>query len=493
MNITERSEMDKLFRAFIALRNSGAQLQTVIEMILSLDGWRGSTGGVKAFLSRQWRENSTQPREEADGSGQEVIAHSGDAGLLLMERQDTLAFEPMGGTDLRARFDDEYMWFLVRAVLRCRAKGMLINRCGNNSDIDDIGQSEARLNQVEEKSDNEKLALREEIESSSMFEEMVGSSEPIRRVLKQLVKVAPSDSTVLLLGETGTGKELFARALHRRSSRSTMPFVQVNCAAIPQPLIASELFGHEKGAFTGALQRRLGRFEAAQGGTLFLDEVGELPAETQIALLRVLQEREIERVGSNRPIPMNVRVIAATNRNLREAVADGTFRQDLFYRLNVFPILVPSLRERRADIPLLVKYFIERYARKAGKKIERIGKETLDLCKAYDWPGNVRELQNIVERAVILCESDTFFIDESWVKRDSTPSEEPVWPLAALAEREKELIKAALAKCNGRISGPAGAATLLRIPRSTLESKLARLGINQHLYKRRNASQHVPA
>jgi formate hydrogenlyase transcriptional activator len=302
----------------------------------------------------------------------------------------------------------------------------------------------------------------------------------MRLVLKQVEKVAPSDSTVLILGETGTGKELIARALHRRSKRATRAFVRVNCAAIPQSLIASELFGHEKGAFTGAMQRRVGRFEAADGGTLFLDEIGDLPLETQIALLRVLQEREFERVGSNHPVSVDVRLVAATNRDLPAAVAAGTFRQDLFYRLNVVPIAVPPLRERAEDIPLLVEYFVGRYAKAAGKNIRRIGKDTLELLKVYDWPGNIRELQNVVERAVILCETDTFVVDESWLKRDSGRLETPHEELSALADREVEIIEAALAKSHGRISGPSGAAAKLGIPRQTLESKIKRLGLDKY-------------
>jgi formate hydrogenlyase transcriptional activator len=330
---------------------------------------------------------------------------------------------------------------------------------------------------------SETLALREEIDRTSMFEEIVGSSERLRKVLVQVSKVARTDSTVLVLGETGTGKELMARAIHARSNRSARAFIGVNCAAIPQSLIASELFGHEKGAFTGALQRHIGRFESADGGTLFLDEIGDLPAETQIALLRVLQEREIERVGSHQPIAVNVRVIAATNRRLREAVATGSFRDDLFYRLNVFPIEVPTLRERRQDIPVLVEYFIERYAKRAGKKITFIGKNTMGLFRAYDWPGNIRELQNVVERGVILCESETFDIEESWLQPESASLPMPAGSLAALAKREREIIEAALSTCRGRVSGPSGAAALLEIPRQTLESKIASFGINKHQFK----------
>jgi formate hydrogenlyase transcriptional activator len=318
------------------------------------------------------------------------------------------------------------------------------------------------------------------MDSQPAFEDIVGSCEPLRRVLKQVAKVAPSDSTVLILGETGTGKELVARALHRRSRRSGKAFVRVNCAAIPQSLITSELFGHEKGAFTGAMQRRVGRFESAHGGTLFLDEVGDLPSETQIALLRVLQEREFERVGSNLPISVDVRLVAATNRDLLAAVAAGTFREDLFYRLNVVPVTVPPLRDRAADILLLVEHFVARFAKQAGKNIRHIGRRTLEQLQAYRWPGNIRELQNVVERGVVLSETDTLFFDESWLKQKSVTSLKTGNGLAALAEREVEMIEAALAECHGRISGPAGAAVRLGIPRQTLESKIRSLGIDKY-------------
>jgi formate hydrogenlyase transcriptional activator len=367
----------------------------------------------------------------------------------------------------------QYRWRLIQYNPFRDEQGRIIRWYATGTDIENQKKAEERLR-------NENLVLREEIDRSSMFEEIVGSSEPMRKVLRQVAKVAPSDSTVLILGETGTGKELIARALHRRSSRSTRPFVRVNCAAIPQSLIASELFGHEKGAFTGALQRRLGRFESADGGTLFLDEIGDLPVETQIALLRVLQEREFERVGSNYPISVDVRLIAATNRDLGAAVASGAFRQDLFYRLNVFPIAIPSLRDRVDDIPLLLEYFVGRYAKKAGKDIKHIGKHTLELFKAYNWPGNIRELQNVVERAVILSETDTFSVDESWLKCASAASSPPRDGLSALAEREVEIIEAALTESHGRVSGPSGAAAKLKIPRQTLESKIRSLGINKH-------------
>jgi formate hydrogenlyase transcriptional activator len=324
---------------------------------------------------------------------------------------------------------------------------------------------------------------------SAASDEIVGESSRLKAVLQEVSLVAPTDATVLILGETGTGKELIARAIHQRSNRSTRPFIRVNCAAIPASLIASELFGHERGAFTGALQRRLGRFEAAHGGTIFLDEIGELPMETQIALLRVIQEREFERVGSSQPISVDVRIIAATNRDLKAAVAAGTFRQDMFYRLNVFPIQVPSLRERLDDIPLLVEHLVERYATKVGKSFSIVKMNTIEILQAYDWPGNIRELQNVIERAVILCEGEIFSVDETWLKRDSSRPSGPVVAFAAtLADREREMIEAALAETQGRIAGPSGAAAKLGIPRQTLDSKIANLQISKSRFKARTAS-----
>ena len=348
-----------------------------------------------------------------------------------------------------------------------------------STDIHDRKTAEERLQQ-------ENVALREEIDKASMFEEIIGTSPALKTVLSRISKVAPSDSSVLITGETGTGKELVARAIHRRSPRGPRPFVSVNCAAIPRDLIASELFGHEKGAFTGATHQRLGRFELANGGTLFLDEVGELPHETQIALLRVLQEHEFERVGGSRRIRADVRVIAATNRDLQAGISAGSFRSDLFYRLNVFPIEVPSLRERREDIPLLVEYFIDRYARKAGKDIRGVNKKTLQLLQSYPWPGNIRELQNVIERSVILCETEIFSIDENWLPQSPPLTLEPKHQVelpTKLLVQEKNMIEAALKETRGRVSGPTGAAAKLGIPRSTLESKIRSLKINKNRFK----------
>jgi len=371
------------------------------------------------------------------------------------------------------RQDGAYRWFSYRIYPVRDDADRIARWCGVRIDIHN--QKDAQ-----ELSHRENISLREEIDKILMFEEIVGTSAPLQAVLSRVAKVAKTDSTVLITGETGTGKELIARAIHKRSNRATRAFVAVNCAAIPRDLIASELFGHEKGAFTGALQRRIGRFELAEGGTIFLDEIGELPAETQVALLRVLQEREFERVGGTQSIRVNTRVIAATNRDLPAAVEDGAFRSDLLYRINVFPLEVPPLRERKDDIRLLVEYFIDRYSSKMGKKLNSIDRKSLERLQTYPWPGNIRELQNVIERSVIVCDSDNFSIDESWLSRE---------PLVrkSLTEdaviQEKEQIEEALARAKGRVSGSSGAAALLGIPASTLDSKIKSLKIDKRRFQ----------
>jgi len=368
--------------------------------------------------------------------------------------------------------------------------GDLVEFVGTAIDVTEQAQARIELEKafeeikrLKDRLHDENLALREQIDQAFMFEEIVGSSPALQTVLSSIVKVAPTDSTVLITGETGTGKELIARAIHKHSRRSGQAFISVNCASIPSSLIASELFGHEKGAFTGAVQRRQGRFEMAHSGTIFLDEVGELPAETQIALLRVLQERQFERVGGNRIIPTDVRVIAATNRDLTAAIAAGTFRADLFYRLNVFPIEVPPLRKRREDIPMLVEYFVKRYAEKTGKQIRKIDNKTLERCQSYPWPGNIRELQNIVERSVILSSGDTFWIEKAWLaSREPARLELPGHLPDTLQNQEREIIERALSESKGKVSGPEGAAAKLGIPRSTLDWKIKQLRIKKHRF-----------
>jgi PAS domain S-box-containing protein len=353
-------------------------------------------------------------------------------------------------------------------------------------DLSKQKQAEAEIRALKDQLYRENLALRDEVDRAQMFEEIVGSSKPLKTVLSRIASVAPTDSTVLITGETGTGKELIARAVHKRSQRAARAFVSVNCAALAPTLISSELFGHEKGAFTGATQRRFGRFEQANGGTIFLDEVGELPPDTQVALLRVLQEREFERVGGAQTIRVDVRVITATNRDLTAAVANGSFRQDLFYRLNVFPIEVPPLRERTEDILMLVEYFVRRYARRAGKNFRSIDKKTLNLLQNYDWPGNIRELQNVIERSVILNSGEVFAVDESWLAKQPARGQPQVAspaPSQGRPRSEQELIEAALVASRGRVAGRSGAAAKLGVPPSTLDHRIKALGIDKTQFK----------
>jgi PAS domain S-box-containing protein len=465
--------------AAAVIREQGAELRLIVDLVPQLIAVYGAN--LERFYANrtaleylglgldEWRQDrfahSTHPDDE--------------------ERSKTAADQALSSgsayeVELRLRkYDGSYRWFLARYNPVPDDKGQITRWYVTATDIEDRKQAEDTLRR-------ENVALREEIDKASMFEEIVGSAPALRTVLSRISKVAKSDSTVLITGETGTGKELVARAIHRRSDRRPRAFVSVNCAAIPRDLIGSELFGHEKGAFTGATQQRLGRFELANGGTIFLDEVGDLPPETQIALLRVLQEHEFERVGGTRQIRVNVRVIAATNRDLEAAINAGSFRSDLFYRLNVFPIEIPSLRERRVDIPLLVEYFIDRYARKAGKSIRGVSKKTLELLQSYPWPGNIRELQNVIERSVILCETEIFSIDENWLPQPLplTPESRQQTELSqTLVAQEKSMIEAALKASLGRVSGATGAAVKLGIPRSTLESKIRALEINKNRFR----------
>jgi len=470
------TDIDDLKRAEARLRQDEQELRGIVDaisqtiVVLSPDG-------TVLYANRPLLDYTGLTMAELtapDSRGNPALFHPEDWARLQDERRQGLSRSVPFEIEWRLRRNDgQYRWFLVRYHPLRDEQGRILRWYASGADIDDRKRAEERMR-------NENVALREDIDRSSMFEEIVGSSPALQRVLAQVAKVAETDSTVLILGETGTGKELIARAIHKRSQRSTRAFIRVNCAAIPPSLIASELFGHEKGAFTGALQRRLGRFEAADGGTIFLDEIGELPAETQIALLRVLQEREFERVGSSHPIAVDVRILAATNRDLETAVESGAFRQDLYYRLNVFPVRIPPLRERENDIAVLVKYLVERYAKKAGKSIRNIEKRTLALFQGYHWPGNVRELQNVIERAVVLCDGDTFAVDQSWLQGKPSPrSARIARPVTSLAEGEKELIEAALATSHGRVSGVSGAAAKLGIPRQTLESKIKALRIDK--------------
>jgi formate hydrogenlyase transcriptional activator len=421
------------------------------------------------------------------------LVHPEDRDRAVRIWRESLATgEPRENEHRYRQANGEYRWFLARNAALRDDKGDVVKWYGVLVDIENQKRTEARLLQamdeikkLQEQLSQENIVLREEVDRTSMFEEIVGASPALKAVLARIDKVAPTDSMVFITGETGTGKELVARAIHKRSLRATRAFVSLNCAAIPAPLIASELFGHEKGAFTGAHQRRLGRFELAEGGTIFLDEIGELPMETQIALLRVLQDQQFERLGGNQLIRANARVITATNRDLQAAIEAGSFRRDLFYRLNVFPIALPPLRERQEDIPILVEYFIHRYASKLGKRIRSASRRTLDLLQSYSWPGNIRELQNVIERSIIVCDTEIFSVDENWFVRDSSQIQ-PVGQTLSdkLVSQTKEMIEAALAESGGRVSGPSGAAARLGMPASTLESKIKSLQINKYLFKK---------
>jgi formate hydrogenlyase transcriptional activator len=466
-------------RSLDALRRSEAEFRAIVDAIPQMIVVLGPDGGA-LYGNRSVLEYTGLTLDEVMAPDFRArIFHPEDVERLQEERRRALAGDTPFENEQRARGrDGRYRWFLIRYNPVRDAQGHTLRWYATGTDIDDRKREEERVR-------NENVALRDELDRSSMFGEIVGSSAPLQRVLAQVARVAGSDATVLILGETGTGKELVARAIHKNSTRARGPFICVNCAAIPPALIGSELFGHEKGAFTGAMQRRIGRFEAAEGGTIFLDEVAELPLESQVLLLRALQEREVERFGSNRPIAVDVRVVAATNRDLRGAVAQGKFREDLYYRLNVFPIQLPALRDRPEDIPSLVQYLVERYAEKVGKKIGDIDGRTLELLRAYDWPGNVRELQNVIERTVILADGEAFSVDEAWLSGNDRLGSQgsPIPTRDSEAAQERERIEAALAASQGTVSGPSGAAARLGIPRQTLESRIRALQINKYRFK----------
>jgi formate hydrogenlyase transcriptional activator len=472
-----RTDIDALKRSEERMRQDERQMRMLVDfvphhlLVLDLNG-----GVLYANLAALGYAGLTREEILADADIWTRLVHRAD---LHSVRVTLAGFEAGIGSELATRLrrrDGEYRWILLRFTPLHDDGGQVVRWFATGTDIDELKTGEERV-QAENRN------LRDQIDQVSMFEEIVGSSPALLTVHTAVAQVAATESTVLITGETGTGKELVARAIHKRSLRSDRAFVGVNCGAIPATLIASELFGHERGAFTGAVQQRMGRFELADGGTIFLDEVGDLPADVQLALLRVLQEREVERVGSSRSFKVDVRVIAATNRDLKAAMAAGTFRSDLYYRLNVFPIEVPALRQRPGDIPLLVHYFADRYARQARKVIRAVDKRSIALLSAYDWPGNVRELQNVVERAVIVCQTDTLTVDPRWVGR-APEARGPQALTDELMARQRQLIEAALGEAGGRISGARGAAMRLGIPASTLESKIRTLGIDKRRFKR---------
>jgi PAS domain S-box-containing protein len=485
------TDIDDRKRAEDTLRSNEQSLRLIVDSIPGFVSTANAAGEVE-LVNRQVLEYFGKTTEELKNWATSDALHPDDLPRMTDAYRHSIETGRPRDVETRSRgADGVYRWFHLRSRPQVDAEGRVVRWYTLATDIDKRKCAEAELEKafeeikrLKDRLHEENVALREQIDQAFMFEEIVGSSPSLKTVLSSLVKVAPTDSTVLITGETGTGKELIARAIHKGSQRAGQAFISVNCAAIPSSLIASELFGHEKGAFTGALQRRQGRFELAHSGTIFLDEVGDLPVETQIALLRVLQERQFERVGGSRVITINVRIIAATNRDLAAAIASGTFRADLFYRLNIFPIDVPPLRQRREDIPMLVEYFVKRYAEKARKQISKIDKNTLKLCQSYHWPGNIRELQNIIERSVILSTGDTFWIDEGWLSSQGARRLESPTPLTqTLQNHEKELIEVALAESRGKVAGPNGAAARLGIPRSTLDLRIKQLNIKKHTFR----------
>ena len=487
--IERNRSQSALTLALETITTNEQSLRLILDSIPGFVSTFNAAGEVE-LQNRQVLEYTGKTAEEMTNWATSGVLHPDDLPHVIDACRRAIEIGAPIDLEHRSRgADGVYRWFHARSRPQRDAEGRIVRWYNLVTDIDERKRAEGELarafeeiKRLKDRLHDENVVLREQVDQVFMFEEIVGSAPALKTVLSTIVKVAPTDSTVLITGETGTGKELIARAIHKSSPRAGQPFVSVNCAAVPASLIASELFGHEKGAFTGALQRREGRFELAHSGTIFLDEVGELPAETQVALLRVLQERQFERVGGNRVIHVDVRIVAATNLDLTTAIAAGHFRSDLFYRLNVFPIDVPPLRERKEDIPMLVEYFVKRYAEKARKTISKIDKNTLKLCHSYDWPGNIRELQNVIERSVILSTSDIFSIDERWLSGSNAPHlASASGHLAAnLRSYEKQLIESALAESNGQVAGVDGAAAKLGVPRSTLDARIKQLKITKY-------------
>jgi PAS domain S-box-containing protein len=482
------TDIDDRKHAEEALRSKEESLRLMVDSIPGFIATMTAAGELEA-ANHQTLEYFGMTIDELKNWASNDVIHPDDLqGVIKAIEHGIAAGQPFEWEARARRADGVYRWQHARSHPQRDQADRIVRWYILVTDIDERKRAENALEKAYEEIKrltgrlrDENVLLRQQIDQVFMFEEIVGFSPALKNVLGSIVQVAPTDSTVLISGETGTGKELIARAIHKHSHRARGPFVSVNCASVPPSLIASELFGHEKGAFTGAVQRRQGRFELANSGTIFLDEIGELPEETQLALLRVIQERTFERVGGNRVIPTDVRIIAATNRDLTAAIDSGGFRADLFYRLNVFPIYVPPLRERKEDIPILIEYFVKRYADKAGKRVSKVDKNTLELCKGYDWPGNIRELQNVVERSVILCSGDTFRIEQAWLTtRIASPRVERRSLTKTLQNYERGIIEAALAESNGKVAGPDGAAGKLGIPRSTLDSRIKQLNIKRY-------------
>jgi PAS domain S-box-containing protein len=479
-DVSERRQAEQ------ALRESEARFRMMANTAPMMV-WMSNTEQLCTFVNRSWLEFTGRPIELELGTGWMESLHPDDNEILqpywaaVDQRQ---SFQ----TEFRLkRYDGEYRWLFGEAVPRYTPEGDFAGYVGSCLDVTERRDAEAALrvalaevHDLKDQLEQENIYLRDEIRLEYEFEEIVGNSDEIKYVLFKVQQVAPTDATVLILGETGTGKELVARAIHNASNRKDRPLVKINCATLPASLIESELFGHEKGAFTGAQGRKIGRFEVADGATLFLDEIGELPLELQSKLLRVLQEGEFERLGSSQTRKVDVRIIAATNRNLKVEVQNGLFREDLWYRLNVFPITVPPLRHRKRDIPALVSFFVNRFNRKLGRVVKTIPPRTLQALEHYYWPGNIRELANVVERAIINSDSTVLKLADKLegheeVSTDIVQSR----TIASLEEVERQHILNMLELCDWRIEGANGAAEILGINASTLRSRMSKLGIKR--------------
>jgi len=464
----------------LALRASEERFRTLADDAPVMI-WVSGPDKACTWLNRRWIDFVGRTMEQELGSGWTDNVHPDDLSACLQVY--TSAFEARRSFSVEFRLrrhDGEWRWILGKGMPTFGADGAFKGFLGSSLDVTEQNQAklelESALTEVQRLRDRlqlENVYLRQEVQERLGQGQVVGQSAAVRRVLEQVEQVAATDSTVLILGETGTGKELFASLIHERSTRHARAMVRVNCAAIPSTLIESELFGREKGAFTGALARQIGRFEMADHSTIFLDEIGDLPGEVQVKLLRVLEERQIERLGSPRGIAVDTRIIAATHRDLEQLMAAGTFREDLYYRLNVFPIRVPPLREREEDIPLLVWRFVEEFAKAFGRRIESIGRDNMAALQAYSWPGNIRELRNVVERAMITATGTRLAIP---VPATTTASAKRS---AKLVDVEKSHIRSVLESTNWRIRGPGGAADRLGLKPTTLETRLAKLGVKR--------------
>ncbi|HSD45982.1 MAG TPA: sigma 54-interacting transcriptional regulator [Pyrinomonadaceae bacterium] len=464
----------------LALRESEERFRDIAD-IAPVMIWIVDSEGRCTYLNKRWLDFTGRTVEEESGDGWMEGIHPADHESCRKSYVNSFAKREPVELEYRVRrFDGDFRWVYDTGVPRYSADGIFLGYIGCAIDITERKQSEValrtaheELHQLKNQLEAENISLQQELQLDEKYGEIVGQSDAIKYVLFKITQVAPTDSTVLITGETGTGKELAARAIHDASLRHHRPLIKVNCAALSPTLIESELFGHEKGAFTGAVGRKQGRFELANGGTIFLDEIGELPPELQVKLLRVIQENEFERLGGSRTIKVDVRIIAATNRNLKLEVEQGTFREDLWYRLNVFPITMPPLRQRQEDIPLLVEYFVNTYARKFGKTISSVSPRTMQSLQAHSWPGNVRELANVIERAVIHSQASVLQV----VDRFEMVAEPP--PAQTLEEVERDYILRTLDNTGWRIEGKYGAARILGLNPSTLRTRMLKLGIQR--------------